>query len=189
MMDWHQTAREWGTGGMIERVEYMEVQKRQHTSVGTVRSAVEPGLLNASQRRVYEKIVNHATARLHGNSLPPFLLNVDGTAGTGKSFLIDAISQRLESLQALAPSRYPLVRRLAPTGVAAFNISGQTYNSALGLRVDNKGAINAASNARLASLQEDWLGTHYLIIDEKSMIGRASCGRFFRPWRKFHSGD
>ena len=161
-----------------------------------VRAAVDSGLLNGSQRRVYEKVVAHATARLNGNLLPPFLLNVDGTAGTVKSFLIDAISQRLESLQALAPSSNPLVRRLAPTGVAAFNISGQTYHSALGLRVDNKGAINAASNARLVSLQEDWVGTHYLIIDEKSMIGRAALGRIdnqlrqiFPTFAESHSAD
>ena len=126
MMDWHHAGQEWGPGGMIERVEYLEIQKKIHTSAGMSRSAVDSGLLNWNQRRVYDKIVNHATARLHGNVLPPFLLNVDGTVGTGKSFLIDAISQRLESLRALAPSPDPLVRRLAPTGVATFNISGLT---------------------------------------------------------------
>ena len=94
---------------------------------------MDEGLLNGTQLRVFNKIVQHATSLIHGITLPPFLLNIDGTAGTGKSFLIDAISQRLESLQTLASTPNPLVRRLAPTGVAAFNINGQTYHSALGL--------------------------------------------------------
>lgn len=42
-----------------------------------------------------------------------------------------------------------------PLASPAFNISGQTYHSAFGLLVDNKGAIDAASNARLASLQQE----------------------------------
>ena len=138
---------------------------------------MDEGLLNGTQLRVFNKIVQHATSLIHGITLPPFLLNIDGTAGTGKSFLIDAISQRLESLQTLASTPNPLVRRLAPTGVAAFNINGQSYHSALGLPVDNKGWVTSRGKARLAGLQEEWSGTHYLIIDEKSMIGRAALGR------------
>ena len=146
--------------------------------------AVDSGLVNGTQRRVYERIVNHATARLHGNTLPPFLLNVDDTAETAKPFLIDTISQRLGTLQALAQLHDPSVRRLAPTGVAAFKISGQTYHSALGMRVDNKGAINAASKERLASLQAEWVGTDYLIIDEKSMIERVALGQIDHQLRQ-----
>ncbi|CAD6567454.1 MAG: hypothetical protein TREMPRED_003633, partial [Tremellales sp. Tagirdzhanova-0007] len=53
----------------------------------------------------------------------------------------------------------PIVRRLAPTGVAAFNIAGATYHSALGLAPMTGKDGDMLSESRLASLQEDWKGT------------------------------
>ena len=50
-----------------------------------------------------------------------------GSAGVGKSYLIDYIRQDFDSKE-----RNYLV--LAPTGVAALNINGQTIHRALGLR-------------------------------------------------------
>ncbi|RXK35217.1 hypothetical protein M231_07520 [Tremella mesenterica] len=54
--------------------------------------------------------------------------------------MTDAISQSLDNLR---PSS-TCVKRLAPTGVAAFNIAGQTYHSALGLAADDKARAKAA---------------------------------------------
>ncbi|XP_059068765.1 uncharacterized protein LOC131859208 [Cryptomeria japonica] len=48
---------------------------------------------------------------------------IQGTKGTGKSYLIGAISQALENAEISSPS--PLLL-LAPTGVATFNIGAST---------------------------------------------------------------
>ena len=71
MMDWHQSVRVWGPGSLIERVEYLEIQKRLHTSAGASRAAVDSGLLDGRQRRVYDKIVNHATLVCTATPFPP----------------------------------------------------------------------------------------------------------------------
>ena len=136
-------------------------------------------LLNGIQLDIYNKVATHATLLLHNRQPAPFRLNVDGTAGTGKSFLIDAISHLLHDLRNnLRPGTGPLLRRLAPTGVAAYNISGQTYHSALGLRAAASDSLTfEIAPSRLARLQEAWHGTSYLIIDEKSMLGRVAMGR------------
>ena len=137
-------------------------------------------LLNGTQRQVFEKVMAHARSALNGNRPLPILLNVDGTAGTGKSFLIDAVSQALEELREVRSpphSDNPLVRRIAPTGVAAFNIAGSTYHSALGLGVGQDKDGEDVNEGRLGAMQEEWRGTCYLIIDEKSMVGRVGLAR------------
>ncbi|RXK36573.1 hypothetical protein M231_06114 [Tremella mesenterica] len=170
--DWHKATREWGVDGLDERTKALEEWKK--TSVATAsRPPVNILLLNDTQKRVHSKVMKHAQAWQNGCPDPPFLLNIDGTAGTGKSFLIDAISQSLDNF--ISPSS--CVKRLAPTGVAAFNIAGQTYHSALGLSADDKARPVGLSGARLATLQEEWKMVKYLILDEKSMIGRKALGR------------
>jgi PIF1-like helicase len=66
---------------------------------------------------------------VEGLNPPPMRINIDGPAGTGKSYLIDMISVHLRSWQA------DLVVRGAPTGIAAFNIRGRTIHSLLRLPV------------------------------------------------------
>lgn len=104
--------------------------------------------------------------------MPPFLLNLDGTAGTGKTFTVNAICQTAADLVGEASmGNMVIVKRLAPTGIAAFHIHDSTYHSALGTSPKtNKG--KAAAGRRLAALQDDWKYIRYLIIDEKSMVGR-----------------
>jgi ATP-dependent DNA helicase PIF1 len=53
-----------------------------------------------------------------------------GTAGTGKSYLINAIASQLKDDCCLT----------ATTGIAAFNINGVTIHSLLQLPVRNQGA-------------------------------------------------
>jgi hypothetical protein len=63
---------------------------------------------------------------------------------------------------------------LAPTGVAAFNINGATIHSMLSILIinDKHGKGLDINGERLKQLQERLQGVHYIIIDEKSMIGR-----------------
>ena len=69
----------------------------------------------------------------------PFML-VHGNTGTGKSHVIDVLSQLLQKTfkQSGDNPNHPYVLHLAYTGSAADIISGQTINKTLGLPPSNK---------------------------------------------------
>jgi hypothetical protein len=83
-------------------------------------------------------------------------LFVTGRAGTGKSTL-------LRCLRDLIPAQMAIV---APTGLAAVNVGGQTIHSLFGLppRLIRKDDIRRSRNARIMR------GLKVLIIDEVSMV-------------------
>src|SRR5204862_123567 len=62
------------------------------------------------------------------------------------------------------------VLMLAPTGVAAFNIHGATIHSSLSIPISSN-SLDLNSD-RLKKLQKKLEGVKYIIIDEKSMVGR-----------------
>ena len=93
-----------------------------------------------------------------------------GTAGTGKSYLINMIRDRLHEIARNHGITQSPILVLAPTGVAAFNIHGKTIHSALSIQVSSDSFdLNGES---LKNLQNRLNGVNYLIIDEKSMVGR-----------------
>lgn len=53
-------------------------------------------------------------------------LIVSGVAGTGKSFLIDCLKEKVRSLY--RSNQIDPVAVMAPTGIAAFNIGGTTVH-------------------------------------------------------------
>ena len=130
---------------------------------------VDPQKLNENQRRVFKRIETHYQNVLLGNRVEPLRIIVMGTAGTGKSYLIKSIRKRLNTM-ARNGSNTP-VQVIAPTGVAAFNINGSTIHSLLSVPINNKSGIELEGN-RLKQLQERLQNIIYLIIDEKSMVGR-----------------
>ena len=85
---------------------------------------------------------------------------ISGTAGTGKSYLIQCLKQLLGQT----------LKVIAPTGVAAFNVQGYTIHNLLDIQV--KGEFKDLTGDRLVSLQQSFIGVKYIIIDEKSMVGR-----------------
>ena len=135
----------------------------------TVDSCPQP--LNAEQRKLYDTIVNQYMGELTADELdaPPrqLLLNVDGVAGSGKTFTLLKACARLQELAADAGEQNP-VFRAAPTGIAAFNFIGKTIHSLLRLPVRAKTAD--LSTASLQALQALFQSCRFLIIDEKSMI-------------------
>jgi hypothetical protein len=78
------------------------------------------------------------------------LLNVDGVAGSRKTFTLLKTCARIQELAREAGKQNP-VFRAAPTGIAAFNIIGKTLHSLLRLLV--KGKKSDLSVATLQSLQ------------------------------------
>ena len=128
-----------------------------------------PSTLNREQRKLYNTITDHYIAELHPDEpFPrPLLLNVDGVAGSGKTFTLLKACARLQELAIAAALPNPVLRA-APTGIAAFNFTGKTIHSLLRLPV--KGKTADLSTGTLQALQARFSACRFLIIDEKSMI-------------------
>ena len=95
------------------------------------------------------------------------ILNVDGVAGSRKTFTLLKTCSQIQELARDAGKQNP-VFRATPIGIATFNIVGKTLHSLLRLLV--KGKKSYLSVAILQSLQALFQDCRFLIIDEKSMI-------------------
>jgi hypothetical protein len=128
----------------------------------------DPSPLNPEQRKLYDIVTAQYIQELARNDPPqPLLLNIDGMAGSGKTFALLKTSARLQELAEQSGKGNPVVRA-APTGVAAFNIVGRTLHSLFRLPVKQK--TSDLSTATLQSLQALFQDIRFVIIDEKSMI-------------------
>jgi ATP-dependent DNA helicase PIF1 len=118
--------------------------------------------LPEDQLNALSTICNILGPKNQKNKYPYFFIT--GSAGTGKSFIINLIIDHLKSKQ----SNYLL---LAPTGVAATNIGGETIHSALRIH-ETLGGFQT-----LAFYDYDFLKfletIDTLIIDEISMVSNA----------------
>ncbi len=127
--------------------------------------------LNDKQLTIFCRIESHYVDLLtEPGQIEPLRLIVMGTAGTGKSYLIKMIRDRLWEIARdhNVDTQSPVVV-LAPTGVAAFNIHGVTIHSALLILINKNYDL---TGERLKKLQKNLSGVSYFIIDEKSMVGR-----------------
>ena len=114
------------------------------------------------QLNVLSTIRNILGPRHQKNKYPYFFIT--GSAGTGKSFIINLIIDDLKKKK----SNYLL---LAPTGVAATNIGGQTIHSALRICETLSGFQSLAFNDHDFFKHLKTINT--LIIDEISMVSNA----------------
>jgi hypothetical protein len=137
--------------------------------------------LKGEQRNVFLQVMAYFKKIKAGdeNQPEPLRLNVDGTAGTGKLFLIWTITAALRELfsDGSAIVAYDPVVRLAPTGVAAFGIRGWTINFGLMIPVKEGSEFNQLGQSSLARFQTRWKEIKLRILDEKSMVGRSQLGR------------
>jgi hypothetical protein len=89
---------------------------------------------------------------------------IPGCGGTGKSQLIRALSKYF-----LITKRMQMMRKLAPTGIAATEIDGMTIHSFLGeQRNSSKPRTIKPGDSKL---EKEWRSVEYLLIDEMSMVG------------------
>ncbi|THW57571.1 hypothetical protein D6D20_07882 [Aureobasidium pullulans] len=108
--------------------------------------------LNREQQQAHHKVMQHFQALLNGApNLPPFHVQIDGASGTGKTYLINVISFHMESLSKHMGRGNPVLR-IAPTGGAACEITGNTIHSGLRIPVGradirNSTVSNASYNA------------------------------------------
>lgn len=127
--------------------------------------------LNRDQRLAFDIVTSHLQLTLaHPDNPPPqLLLKVLGAPGTGKSRVIDALT---EVFKAYGSSQ--LLRKVAHQGSAACNIGGQTICSTFHLNTykDESGELSARvpGTKKVTVLMVSIGDMLYLIIDEISMV-------------------
>jgi len=123
--------------------------------------------LNTDQKRVVDRVLSHIYDRKDQNAL---MLFGSGAGGTGKSRNIDVL-QRLVCIKLVTKSTLAVVVT-APTGFAAFNISGSTIHRTFCLPVEHgKPADYKLVNAeQLTVIRATLKNLALLIIDEASTI-------------------
>lgn len=94
------------------------------------------------------------------------IMCIPGCGGPGKSQLIRAITQYFH-----LTNRTKLLRRLAPTYIAAAEIDGLTIHSFLGeFRKSSKRNQTRKFRPGDTKLENEWRNVKYFIIDEMSMV-------------------
>ena len=127
--------------------------------------------LKVDQLRAYQIIVWHLEETLADRNPPLLHLIINGEGGTGKSRLIEAITNYF----AYRGVSHYLVK-MAYTGVAASHIQGVTCHSAAMIGHNQK----TMSNKTKAKLQEFWAPVLYKILDEFSMLGKTFFAKLSR---------
>jgi hypothetical protein len=184
--DWHEGAPSAEVIQEASRWLAAQVKESPNDDV-QILPEVDYANLKAEQRDVFLQVMAYFK-KLKANDgdpkPPPFRINVDGTAGTGKSFLIWAISTALrEMFMDELQGKDPVVQ-LAPTGISAFGIRGWTINFGLSIPVKEGKEFQQLGESALQWSQVRWRGAKLLILDEKSMVGRAQMGRADRRLRQ-----
>ncbi|VDC07039.1 unnamed protein product [Peniophora sp. CBMAI 1063] len=125
-------------------------------------TAVDVQHLLPDQRRAFEIISAHAKMTLAGMAPPQLLMQMHGEGGTGKSRVIQTVTEVFAALEAddrLAKASF--------TGIAASLIGGKTLHTIASIKVGKKTATT--TNSKQTAY---WRSILYLVIDEMSMLSR-----------------
>ncbi len=133
---------------------------------------VDVGALRHDQYRAYDIVVWHLEQSLAGAQIPPLRMILYGEGGTGKSRVIQTITEAFAARSA----SYMLVKA-AYTGIAASLVDGKTTHII--------GHISVASDGRLSEdgrrlLQAFWRRKRYLVVDEYSMLAKTFLAQLSR---------
>ena len=158
-VDWTEAAREYPN---LEEVPSFLSHQRQSTVQHAFTTTADPQQLQGKQLLACTIVRQH----LECEASPPLRMIISGTAGTGKSYLIQCLRLLLQD----------------QVRVAAFNVDGHTLHSLLSLptKADNKNL----EGERLHQMQQSLADMKYLIIDEMSMVGRKILGQVDKRLRQ-----
>lgn len=149
-----------------EMATWIKTQKDQaHPITHEAYEVVDINSFSEMQNLACNIVKNHC----HDTSCDkePLCLIIIGVAGTGNSYLINALTNLLGSRCAVT----------ATTGKASYNIKGITIHSLLKLPVGARGNKDLTGQS-LCRLQENLAEVEYIIIliDEYSMLGQTTFG-------------
>ena len=166
--DWSLAARAYTE--LREMPSYIAQQRQEFVAQSALTTTAHASHLQGKQLQAYTAVRDHSESSDPNRS--PLRMVVSGTAGTGKSYLIQCLKLLLKDRLCVA----------APTGVAAFNVDGYTLHSLLSLPV--KGDFKPLEGKRLQTIQQMLAAVDYIIIDEMSMVGRKMFGQVDRRLRQ-----
>ena len=129
--------------------------------------------LNVQQRKLFDDILERL-ASVDENE-KPFYLFLTGSAGTGKSFLVNVLIDAIKHLKVKAGNDLikPPLLVMAPTANAAQIIGGKTINSALGFNPSNVNKYTQPEGSKLAMMKFQFEDLVLAICDEISMVGSS----------------
>jgi hypothetical protein len=131
--------------------------KNELLATNPVWTPIDAETLNSEQLCAFNIVRSHM---VNNEASSQLLLRLEGTAGTGKSHVINSWCTILKS------GTFPIA---APTGRAAYNVNGVTLHSLLSL--GTRRWIKTLSGDSLKRVQKRFENIKYLIIDEYSMVG------------------
>ena len=123
---------------------------------------VDPSILRPDQRRAYDIVERHLAQTLRGENHEPLRLLLHGEGGTGKSKVIQTITELFRS-----KGIEHWLMRAAYTGVAASLIEGKTTHT---IGQIGRGHGKPMSEETLQRMALFWQHIDYLILDECSML-------------------
>ena len=130
--------------------------------------------LNQKQSEICTHVINWIQTKTE-----PIHIFIEGGAGVGKTKAAKAIYESMNRFYKAQPGTNPdqiYCIVLAPTGMAAYHVKGNTIHS--GLHIDiNKEKLTPLTSSELNTLRSKYLQSKAIFYDEISMVGR-------RLWNK-----
>ena len=154
------------------RIELLEPKLSEQDKMSLFRS------MNTKQCEVFYKVREWCINKTLDSNIDPFFVFLTGGAGVGKSHLVRCIYTEATRILAKT-SENPdsiVVLKVAPTGVAAFNIQGLTIHSAFSLPLRMRLPYVPLTEERLSSLRNTLSQVQIVIIDEISMVDQNIFG-------------
>ena len=162
--DWHQDRANYSDQQIYEMPTWIK-SKKDDTIINEQYEVVNLNSFSEMQELAYNIVNSHFDDTCISSDKEPLCLIIIGVAGTGKSYLINAIRNLLQGKCAVS----------ATTGKAAYNIKGVTLHSLLKLPIGSRGKKDLAGQS-LCRLQESLNEVDYILIDEYSMLGQVAFG-------------
>ncbi|MCP4491608.1 MAG: AAA family ATPase [Gammaproteobacteria bacterium] len=139
--------------------------------------------LNGDQRKVFDDIIGQVQHQKHccdpNCQHQPIRMFVSGVAGTGKSFVIETVTNQIKHMFPEEDKKGIVVAVLAPTGLAAYNVQGQTVHRFLSLPVQHTSKSKHPTyfkmhHDNLKELRGKLKNLKLIIIDEISMVSSVT---------------
>jgi hypothetical protein len=137
---------------------WLEKQKQNNE---TYNSSECPTVLPEQLNRI-QKFAYNIIQEFRNNDKPLYMI-INGGAGSGKTFTINAICTNLANE----------IKRAAPTAKAAFLITGETLHSLLNIPCINPNKLFDLDTRTLQQLQFIFRFIKFIIIDEYSMLSQT----------------
>lgn len=164
LYDWQRDRLRYTEQQIGEMPSWIKNNREQFSNVQNEnREEVDINTFSEMQRLAYDIVNSNQLNNCNNNE--PLCLIIIGVAGTGKSYLINALRNLLQNKCVVT----------ATTGKASYNIKGITIHSLLKLPVGPRGKKDLSGQS-LLRLQENLKNIEYILIDEYSMLGQTTLG-------------